>query len=108
MCPEICLRDGFADFNVSEEMLKQIVECKTIVLSMYCLLQRFITLILQYMSQAFKLALEAAGGASAESTIFFDDSTRNIAAGSKFGLYTVLVGRQGADIGAQMEVPNKP
>lgn len=60
------------------------------------------------MLQAFKLAMEAAGGASAESTMFFDDSTRNIAAGSKFGLYTVLVGRQGADIGAQMEVLTKP
>lgn len=41
--------------------------------------------------QAIDLALEQAGGASAESTIFLDDSTRNIAAGHQGGLLTVLV-----------------
>lgn len=41
--------------------------------------------------QAIDLALEQAGGASAESTIFLDDSTRNIAAGHQRGLLTVLV-----------------
>ena len=41
--------------------------------------------------QAIELALEQAGGASAETTIFLDDSTRNIVAGHQKGLTTVLV-----------------
>ena len=42
-------------------------------------------------SQAIELALEQAGGAKAESSLFLDDSTRNIAAGHQKGLATVLV-----------------
>ena len=41
--------------------------------------------------QAIELALEQAGNASPEHTIFLDDSTRNIAAGHQKGLTTVLV-----------------
>ena len=41
--------------------------------------------------QAIELALEQAGHASAETTIFLDDSTRNIVAGHQKGLTTVLV-----------------
>lgn len=41
--------------------------------------------------QAIELALEQAGGAKAESSLFLDDSTRNIAAGHQKGLATVLV-----------------
>lgn len=37
-----------------------------------------------------KLALEMAG-ADAATTAFFDDSTRNVAAGRASGLYSVLV-----------------
>ena len=37
-------------------------------------------------------------------TLYFDDSTRNIAAGAALGLFSVLVGRQGADVGADVEV----
>lgn len=44
--------------------------------------------------QAIELALEQADNASAESTIFLDDSTRNIAAGHQKGLTTVLVSFQ--------------
>ena len=43
------------------------------------------------MSQAFELALEAAG-AKAATTAFFDDSARNVAAGHAAGLFSVLVG----------------
>ncbi|KAK9838538.1 hypothetical protein WJX81_006073 [Elliptochloris bilobata] len=52
---------------------------------------------------AVKLALEMAG-ADAATTAFFDDSTRNVAAGRACGLYSVLVGRTGADSGADLEV----
>ena len=41
--------------------------------------------------QAIDLALEQAGNASAETTIFMDDSTRNIVAGHQKGLATILV-----------------
>ena len=44
-----------------------------------------------YMLQAIELALEQAGSAAAETTIFLDDSTRNIIAGRQKGLTTVLV-----------------
>lgn len=54
--------------------------------------------------QAFELALAAAGGATPSTTLFFDDSTRNVAAATELGLYTVLVGRKGAGIGASLEV----
>ena len=40
--------------------------------------------------QAVKLALELTG-ADAATTAFFDDSTRNVAAGRACGLYSVLV-----------------
>lgn len=43
--------------------------------------------------QAIELALEQAGNASAETTIFLDDSTRNIVAGHQKGLATVLVSK---------------
>ena len=43
------------------------------------------------LTQAFKLALEAAG-AKAATTAFFDDSARNVAAGHAAGLFSVLVG----------------
>ena len=39
---------------------------------------------------AFELALQQAG-AEAGSTVFFDDSTRNIAGAHKLGITTVLV-----------------
>ena len=42
-------------------------------------------------TQAIELALEQANNASAETTIFLDDSTRNIVAGHQKGLTTVLV-----------------
>lgn len=45
--------------------------------------------------QAFELAL-AAAGAVAQSTLFFDDSLRNIAAGKAVGMNTVLVRKDGA------------
>ena len=44
-------------------------------------------------SQAIELALEQAENASAETTIFLDDSTRNIVAGHQRGLTTILVSR---------------
>ncbi len=43
------------------------------------------------LTQAFKMALEAAG-AKAATTAFFDDSARNVAAGHAAGLFSVLVG----------------
>jgi hypothetical protein len=42
--------------------------------------------------QAIKLALEAANNADAATTLFCDDSLRNIAGGKAVGLRTVLVG----------------
>ncbi|KAL3132064.1 hypothetical protein ABBQ32_008677 [Trebouxia sp. C0010 RCD-2024] len=54
--------------------------------------------------KAIELALEQAGGASANTTIFLDDSTRNIVAGHQKGLTTVLVGRTGMDTGADAEI----
>lgn len=41
--------------------------------------------------QAIKLALEAANNADATTTLFCDDSLRNIAGGKAVGLRTVLV-----------------
>ncbi|DBB13288.1 TPA: hypothetical protein ACH3X3_005024 [Trebouxia sp. C0006] len=55
---------------------------------------------------AIELALEQANNASAETTIFLDDSTRNIVAGHQKGLTTVLVGRTGMDTGADAEILN--
>lgn len=49
--------------------------------------------------------MEAAGASSCASTLFLDDSTRNIAAASEMGIFTVLVGRLGTNVGAHMEVP---
>ena len=46
----------------------------------------------------------AAGDARPESTLYFDDSTRNVAAGAEMGLYSVLVGRRDANVGADLEV----
>ena len=54
--------------------------------------------------QAFELAMAAAGCAKPECTLYFDDSTRNIAAGAELGLFAVLVGRKNADVGADLEV----
>ena len=48
--------------------------------------------------------MEAAGRAEPGTTLYFDDSTRNIAAGAELGLFSVLVGRQGANVGADVEV----
>jgi len=53
--------------------------------------------------QAFELAMAAAGEARPESTLYFDDSTRNVAAGAEMGLYSVMVGRRNADVGADLE-----
>lgn len=54
--------------------------------------------------KAIELALGQANNASAETTIFLDDSTRNIVAGHQKGLTTVLVGRTGMDTGADAEI----
>ncbi len=51
----------------------------------------------------FELAMAAAGEARPESTLYFDDSTRNVAAGAEMGLYAVMVGRRNADVGADLE-----
>ena len=48
--------------------------------------------------------MEAASASSVATTLFLDDSTRNIAAAAELGLFTVLVGRLGANMGAHMEV----
>ena len=47
--------------------------------------------------------MAAAGRAKPETTLYFDDSTRNIAAGAEMGLFAVLVGRQNAGVGADVE-----
>ena len=47
--------------------------------------------------------MAAAGGAKPDTTLYFDDSTRNIAAGAEYGLFAVLVGRQNAGVGADVE-----
>ncbi|GAQ92211.1 Haloacid dehalogenase-like hydrolase (HAD) superfamily protein [Klebsormidium nitens] len=45
-------------------------------------------------------------GADARSTLFFDDSLRNIGAGKAAGLATVLVGRQERCEGADLALPS--
>ena len=55
--------------------------------------------------QAFELALEMAGNAQPETTLFMDDSTRNINGAHKAGLKTVLVGRTAMpDVDADLQV----
>ncbi len=46
---------------------------------------------------AFELALQAAGGAHAHTTVFFDDSARNVASAASMGIYSVLVCRDDVD-----------
>lgn len=46
--------------------------------------------------QAYLLALELSG-LDPSSTVWFDDSTRNVTAGKKAGMYSVLVGRTGVE-----------
>ena len=55
--------------------------------------------------QAFELALEMAGNAQPETTLFLDDSTRNINGAHRAGLKTVLVGRTAMpDVDADLQV----
>ncbi|EFN58075.1 hypothetical protein CHLNCDRAFT_11898, partial [Chlorella variabilis] len=51
--------------------------------------------------QAFELAMQLAGGLQPSTTLWLDDSARNITTGHKLGMYSVLVGRTGARGGAQ-------
>lgn len=53
--------------------------------------------------QAFQLALEQAG-ADARTTIFLDDSVRNVTAASGLGIRSVLVGTKRGDTPAIAEV----
>jgi len=53
---------------------------------------------------AFEIALSQAGGASAATTAFFDDSTRNIASAHHIGLFSVLVGRTGVDCASHIQM----
>ncbi|KAK9820349.1 hypothetical protein WJX72_009320 [[Myrmecia] bisecta] len=53
--------------------------------------------------QAIELALEQAH-ADPETTLYLDDSTRNVAAGHNAGIFSILVGKTGANIGADREV----
>ena len=46
--------------------------------------------------QAFRLALEHCGG-SAETTVFLDDSSRNVAAARAMGIFSVQVSSRGSD-----------
>ncbi|GAB4816107.1 hypothetical protein N2152v2_003153 [Parachlorella kessleri] len=54
--------------------------------------------------QAMEIALRLAGGADAASTVFFDDSTRNVTSGVKSGVFSVLVGRTGVDCTADLQL----
>jgi FMN phosphatase YigB (HAD superfamily) len=54
--------------------------------------------------QAMEIALQLAGGADSGATVFFDDSTRNVTAGAKAGVYSVLVGRTGVDCAADQQI----
>lgn len=45
--------------------------------------------------QAFDVALKLVGGPQPSSTLWLDDSARNITTGHKLGMYSVLVGRRG-------------
>lgn len=53
---------------------------------------------------AFEYALQYAGGAEARTSVFFDDSTRNVASAASLGIYSVLVGRVGVNSGADVEL----
>lgn len=58
-------------------------------------------------AKAFELALEMAGNAQPETTLFLDDSTRNINGAHRAGLKTVLVGRTAMpDVDADLQVLN--
>jgi len=54
--------------------------------------------------QAMELALQMADGAGISTTIFFDDSTRNIATSHRLGVYSVLIGRCGVDCASDMQL----
>lgn len=53
--------------------------------------------------QAFKLALQQCGGEAA-TTIFLDDSTRNVATATRMGMFTVQVGCHSTEV-ADLAVP---
>lgn len=53
---------------------------------------------------AFEYALQAAGGADAAHSVFFDDSARNVSTAASLGIYSVLVGRVGVNSDADVEV----
>ncbi|KAK9842125.1 hypothetical protein WJX84_012225 [Apatococcus fuscideae] len=52
---------------------------------------------------AIHLALEQAG-ASAETTVYLDDSTRNVSAAHDEGIYSILIGRTGVDCRADAQL----
>lgn len=54
-------------------------------------LGKVLTIRFTVVRQAFQLALQMAG-ADATTTLFLDDSTRNIAAAKKVGIFSILVG----------------
>lgn len=54
--------------------------------------------------KAIELALEQAGHAEAATTLYFDDSTRNVAAGHQAGMFSVLVGQTGADTPSDLQL----
>lgn len=53
---------------------------------------------------AFEYALQAAGGADASTSVFFDDSARNVSTAASLGIYSVLVGRVGVNCDADAEL----
>ncbi|BDA41297.1 probable suppressor of disruption of TFIIS [Coccomyxa sp. Obi] len=55
--------------------------------------------------QAMELALKAAG-AEAATTVFCDDSTRNVSGGHAVGMFSVLVGRTSKDCDCDLQVPS--
>lgn len=54
--------------------------------------------------RAFRLALDMVG-ATAEETVFLDDSTRNVESAHECGIYSVLVGRKEHHAGADLTIP---
>lgn len=53
---------------------------------------------------AFEYALQAAGGALASTSVFFDDSARNVSTAASLGIYSVLIGRVGVNSDADAEL----
>jgi pyrimidine and pyridine-specific 5'-nucleotidase len=54
--------------------------------------------------QAFELALKEADNAEIATTAFFDDSTRNIAASHRMGIFSVLISRVGVDCASDVQM----